>query len=142
DADPQARLSAGGLGRSPDGLRHDARPPRRGLTPALRARPQLRGRLGGPLHQPRRRIHGRSGARRGWSAEVLSAAGAARGGRFKGRLRAASPIPALPYASLPVALTDEQRTMLQLLLEGGQGYADIGSLLGISADEVRSRARS
>jgi hypothetical protein len=41
-----------------------------------------------------------------------------------------------------VALTDEQRTMLQLLLEGGQGYDDIGSLLGISADEVRSRARS
>jgi hypothetical protein len=40
-----------------------------------------------------------------------------------------------------VALTDEQRTMLQLLLEGGQRYEDIGSLLGISADEVRSRAR-
>ena len=31
--------------------------------------------------------------------------------------------------------------MLQLLLEGGQGYAEIGSLLGISAEEVRSRAR-
>jgi transposase-like protein len=41
-----------------------------------------------------------------------------------------------------VALTDEQRTMLQLLLEGGQSYEDIGSLLGISADEVRSRART
>jgi hypothetical protein len=41
-----------------------------------------------------------------------------------------------------VALTDEQRTMLQLLLEGGQRYDDIGSLLGISADEVRSRARA
>ncbi|HSD25609.1 MAG TPA: hypothetical protein VLB79_14915 [Solirubrobacterales bacterium] len=41
-----------------------------------------------------------------------------------------------------MALTDEQRTMLQLLLEGGQGYDDIGSLLGVSADEVRSRARS
>jgi hypothetical protein len=41
-----------------------------------------------------------------------------------------------------VALTDEQRTMLQLLLEGGQRYEDIGSLLGISADEVRSRARA
>jgi hypothetical protein len=41
-----------------------------------------------------------------------------------------------------VALTDEQRTMLQLLLEGGQGYEDIGSLLGISPEEVRSRARS
>src|SRR5215218_3317265 len=32
--------------------------------------------------------------------------------------------------------------MLQLLLEGGQGYEDIGSLLGIETDEVRSRARS
>ena len=32
--------------------------------------------------------------------------------------------------------------MLQLLLEGGQGYAEIGSLLGISAEEVRSRARA
>jgi hypothetical protein len=40
-----------------------------------------------------------------------------------------------------VALTDEQRTMLQLLLEGGQSYEDIGSLLGIGPDEVRSRAR-
>ena len=48
----------------------------------------------------------------------------------------------LPYASSPVALTDEQRAMLQLLLEGRQGYEDIGSLLGISADEVRSRARA
>jgi hypothetical protein len=40
-----------------------------------------------------------------------------------------------------MALTDEQRAMLQLLLEGGQGYDDIASLLGISGDEVRSRAR-
>jgi hypothetical protein len=40
-----------------------------------------------------------------------------------------------------VALTEEQRTMLQLLL-GGQSYEDIGSLLGIGTDEVRSRARS
>src|SRR4029077_13161775 len=48
----------------------------------------------------------------------------------------------LPYAVTLVALTDEQRAMLQLLLEGGQGYDDIGSLLGIAPDEVRSRARS
>jgi hypothetical protein len=41
-----------------------------------------------------------------------------------------------------VAVTDEQRAMLQLLLEGGQGYDDIGSLLGIAPDEVRSRARA
>jgi hypothetical protein len=40
-----------------------------------------------------------------------------------------------------MALSDEQRTMLQLLLEGGQGYDDIGGLLGISGDEVRTRAR-
>lgn len=32
--------------------------------------------------------------------------------------------------------------MLQLLLEGGQSYEDIGSLLGIAPDEVRNRARS
>jgi len=41
-----------------------------------------------------------------------------------------------------VPVTDEQRAMLQLLLEGGQGYDDIGSLLGIAPDEVRSRARA
>ena len=40
-----------------------------------------------------------------------------------------------------MALTDEQRAMLQLLLEGGQGYDDIGSLLGVPPDQVRSRAR-
>ncbi|MFN8162075.1 MAG: hypothetical protein U0R52_13625 [Solirubrobacterales bacterium] len=37
-------------------------------------------------------------------------------------------------------LSDENRAMLQLLLERGQGYDDIGSLLGIGVDEVRSRA--
>jgi hypothetical protein len=31
--------------------------------------------------------------------------------------------------------------MLQLLLERGQSYADIGSLLGLQVDEVRARAR-
>ena len=31
--------------------------------------------------------------------------------------------------------------MLQLLLEGGQGYDDIASLLGTTPDEVRSRSR-
>jgi hypothetical protein len=41
-----------------------------------------------------------------------------------------------------MALSDEQRTMLQLLLEGGQGYDDIGGLLGVSGDEVRERARA
>ena len=41
-----------------------------------------------------------------------------------------------------MAVTDEQRAMLQLLLEGGQGYDDIGSLLGIAPDEVRARARA
>src|SRR5829696_1451164 len=53
---------------------------------------------------------------------------------------AAPPVPAL--GSTLVAVTDEQRAMLQLLLEGGQGYDDIVSLLGIAPDEVRSRARS
>ncbi len=40
-----------------------------------------------------------------------------------------------------MALTDEQRSMLQLLLSG-QTYDDIASLLGIGRDEVRSRARA
>jgi hypothetical protein len=40
-----------------------------------------------------------------------------------------------------MALTEEQRAMLQLLLEGGQGYDDIASLLGTTPDEVRSRSR-
>jgi hypothetical protein len=36
-------------------------------------------------------------------------------------------------------LTDDQRAMLQLLLRG-QSYSDLGSLLGLDEDEVRSRA--
>ena len=38
-------------------------------------------------------------------------------------------------------LTDEQRSMLQLLL-GGQSYDDIASLLGTGAADVRARARA
>lgn len=38
-------------------------------------------------------------------------------------------------------LSGDQRAMLQLLLERGQSYDDIGSLLGLSTDEVRARAR-
>jgi hypothetical protein len=41
-----------------------------------------------------------------------------------------------------VPLTDDQRAMLQLLLERGQSYEDIGSLLGLGVDDVRSRARA
>jgi hypothetical protein len=41
-----------------------------------------------------------------------------------------------------VAVTDEQRAMLQLLLQGRQGYEDIGSLLGIAPEEARSRSRA
>lgn len=40
-----------------------------------------------------------------------------------------------------MALTEDQRALLQLLLDGGQSYADIGSLLGIDQSEVRTRAR-
>ena len=39
-----------------------------------------------------------------------------------------------------MALNDEQRSLLQLLL-GGQSYEDIGSLLGTDAAQVRERAR-
>jgi hypothetical protein len=41
-----------------------------------------------------------------------------------------------------MALSEDQRAMLQLLLERDQSYADIGSLLGLDTDEVRARARS
>jgi hypothetical protein len=40
-----------------------------------------------------------------------------------------------------MALTEDQRALLQLLLDGGQSYADIGSLLGVDQSEVRARAR-
>jgi hypothetical protein len=38
-------------------------------------------------------------------------------------------------------LSGDQRAMLQLLLERGQSYDDIASLLGLGTDEVRARAR-
>lgn len=38
-------------------------------------------------------------------------------------------------------LSDDQRAMLQLMLQRGQSYEDIGSLLGLEVEEVRSRAR-
>jgi hypothetical protein len=41
-----------------------------------------------------------------------------------------------------MTLTDDQRAMLQLLLERGQSYDDIASLLGLGVDDVRTRARS
>ena len=39
-------------------------------------------------------------------------------------------------------LTDDQRAMLQLLLQRGQSYEDIASLLGLDVEQVRSRARA
>jgi hypothetical protein len=39
-------------------------------------------------------------------------------------------------------LTDDQRAMLQLLLQRGQSYEDIASLLGLDIEQVRSRARA
>jgi hypothetical protein len=41
-----------------------------------------------------------------------------------------------------MALTADQQAMLQLLLERGQSYADLAELLGVSEDEVRTRARA
>jgi hypothetical protein len=41
-----------------------------------------------------------------------------------------------------MALAQDQRAMLQLLLERGQSYDDIASLLGGSQDDVRRRARA
>jgi hypothetical protein len=39
-------------------------------------------------------------------------------------------------------LTDDQRAMLQLILERGQSYDDLAGVLGVGIDEVRSRARA
>ncbi len=41
-----------------------------------------------------------------------------------------------------MALSEDQRALLRLLLEQGQSYEDIGSLLGFSVQEVRERASS
>ncbi|MGZ8667468.1 MAG: hypothetical protein ACXWZM_10215 [Solirubrobacterales bacterium] len=41
-----------------------------------------------------------------------------------------------------MALSEEQRVMLQLLLERGQSYEDLASMLGTDAAEVRERART
>ena len=46
-----------------------------------------------------------------------------------------------PYAFW-VALSADQQAMLQLLLERGQSYADLASLLGVDEAEVRARARA
>ncbi|HSJ17415.1 MAG TPA: hypothetical protein VK920_04945 [Solirubrobacterales bacterium] len=39
-------------------------------------------------------------------------------------------------------LSADQRAMLQLVLERGQSYEDIASVLGVGVDEVRARARA
>ena len=39
-------------------------------------------------------------------------------------------------------LSADQQAMLQLLLERGQSYADLASLLGVGEAEVRARART
>jgi hypothetical protein len=41
-----------------------------------------------------------------------------------------------------MAVTPEQRAVLQLLLERGQSYGDLATLLGVDESEVRSRARA
>ncbi len=41
-----------------------------------------------------------------------------------------------------MAISDDQRAMLQLLLQRGQSYSDIGSLLGLDDEAVRERARA
>jgi len=41
-----------------------------------------------------------------------------------------------------MALTDDKKAMLQLLLERGQSYGDLASVLGVGVDEVRTRARA
>jgi hypothetical protein len=41
-----------------------------------------------------------------------------------------------------MAVTPEQRAVLQLLLERGQSYSDLATLLGVDKSELRSRARA
>jgi Anti-sigma-K factor rskA len=41
-----------------------------------------------------------------------------------------------------MAITSDQRAVLQLLLERGQSYSDLATLLGVDETEVRSRARA
>jgi hypothetical protein len=41
-----------------------------------------------------------------------------------------------------MAITPDQRAVLQLLLERGQSYSDLATLLGVDEAEVRSRART
>src|ERR671918_2355993 len=41
-----------------------------------------------------------------------------------------------------MTLTADQQAMLQLLLERGQSYDDLASVLGVGVDEVRTRARA
>jgi hypothetical protein len=41
-----------------------------------------------------------------------------------------------------MALTSDQTAMLQLLLERGQGYGELATVLGVDEAEVRTRARS
>ena len=40
-----------------------------------------------------------------------------------------------------MALSDDQRAMLQLVLQHGQSYEDISALQGIEVEKVRSSAR-
>jgi hypothetical protein len=41
-----------------------------------------------------------------------------------------------------VALSADQQAMLQLLLERGQSYGDLGAVLGVDESEIRARARA
>jgi hypothetical protein len=41
-----------------------------------------------------------------------------------------------------MTVTADQQAMLQLILERGQSYEDLASVLGVGVDEVRSRARA
>src|SRR5207249_11249708 len=53
--------------------------------------------------------------------------------------------PLFPYTTLfrsIMALAPDQQAMLQLVLERGQSYADLASVLGVDEAEVRSRARA
>jgi hypothetical protein len=76
--------------------------------------------------------------RSGWRLERAAILAPTQG---KYPVRDRRPPVAEPVGFPAVPLSEDQRAMLQLLLERDQSYEDIGSLLGLGVDEVRSRAR-
>src|SRR5215213_9088917 len=87
---------------------------------------------------PTSRAHGRLTARSTSRATTATSYLRPRGGSPPHVHRPPIPLPRLP----DVPLTADQKAMLQLLLERGQSYDDLASILGVEPGEVRARART